>query len=68
MTPKMMTVPTHVVAHLTAHCPGRTDEALHPAFGISYNTWRRIERGEANRASVVARLVDRVASQTANGG
>lgn len=59
----MSTLPSHVVQHLLEHCPGRTDEALQPRFGISYNTWRAIVDGRAIRASVAARLIDRLATE-----
>ena len=31
----MCTLPGEIIAHIVAHCPGRTDEALQPRFGIS---------------------------------
>ncbi|PXA94885.1 hypothetical protein DMC47_20180 [Nostoc sp. 3335mG] len=48
---------------MRAQCPGRTDEALQPRFGISYNTWRRIEQGAAVRASVAERLIRRISCE-----
>ncbi len=60
MSQAMVTLPPEIVSHLLAHCPGRTDEALQPRFGISYNTWRQIERGAALRRSLAERLVERV--------
>lgn len=65
MTQRMMTLPHDIVEHLIANCPSRTDEALQPRFGISYNTWRQIERGAALRRSVAERLVDRVQEERA---
>lgn len=59
----MCVVPSEVVNHLKDNCPARTDEALQPRFGISYNTLRRIERGEAIRQSVALRLVERVTAE-----
>lgn len=59
----MCVVPSDIVNHLIDNCPARTDEALQPRFGISYNTLRRIERGEAIRRSVALRLVERVAAE-----
>jgi len=38
----------------------QTDEALQQAFGISYNTWRRISAGKPIRASVADRLISRL--------
>ena len=39
---------------------GETDEALTAQFGISYNTWRKVRSGQAIRASVAARIEDRL--------
>lgn len=38
-----------------------TDESLNDVFGISYNTWRKIIRGESVRLSVASRLEQRMA-------
>jgi hypothetical protein len=65
MSLAMINLPADVVEHLIANCPGRTDEALQPRFGISYNTWRQIERGAALRRSVAERLITRVAVERA---
>lgn len=46
--------------YILQNCPGRTDEALMDRFGISYNTFRKIERGEAIRASLADRLTRRL--------
>ena len=56
----MVPLPPEIVRYMRAECPGRTDEALQPRFGISYNTWRRIEQGAAVRASVAERLIRRI--------
>ena len=60
-------LPNDAVEYMRANCPGRTDEALQPRFGISYNTWRQIERGAAIRASVAARLLARIESERSAG-
>jgi hypothetical protein len=59
----MMTLPPEIVRHMKENCPGRTDEALQPRFGISYNTWRQIERGASLRRSLAERLIRRVAAE-----
>ena len=59
----MCTLPGEIVDHIVAQCPGRTDEALQPRFGISYNTWRKIAAGEPNRATVAARLIERITAE-----
>lgn len=63
MPPSMMPLPPEIVTHLIENCPGRTDEALQPRFGISYNTWRQIERGAALRRSLAERLIRRVSAE-----
>lgn len=63
MTHPMMTLPPEIVEYILANCPGRTDEALQPRFGISYNTWRRIERGDALRRSLAERLIQRISCE-----
>jgi hypothetical protein len=59
----MCRLPEDIVVHLARHCPARTDEALQPRFGISYNTLRQIERGQAVRASVAQRLIARIRAE-----
>lgn len=59
----MVPLPPEIVRYMRAQCPGRTDEALQPRFGISYNTWRRIEQGAAVRASVAERLIRRISCE-----
>lgn len=59
----MCVLPTDIVNHLAEHCPARTNEALQPRFGISYNTLRQIERGHAVRASVAVRLIERIRAE-----
>ncbi|MGK6320174.1 hypothetical protein [Sphingomonas sp. DT-204] len=63
MPQSMVTLPPDIVRHMIANCPGRTDEALQPRFGISYNTWRQIERGAALRRSLAERLVQRISAE-----
>lgn len=52
-----------IVDHLLHHCPARTDEALMERFGISYNTFRKIERRQPIRVSVADRLRARLATE-----
>lgn len=56
-------LPKVIVVRLERHCPGRTDEALQPRFGISYNTLRQIESGHAVFNSVAQRLIDRIGAE-----
>lgn len=68
MPPSMMTLPPEIVTHMIENCPGRTDEALQPRFGISYNTWRQIERGASLRRSLAERLISRVSAEVSREG
>jgi hypothetical protein len=56
----MERIPAAIIDHMRRNCPARTDEALQDRFGISYNTWRRIDAGRPIRASLAQRIVDRV--------
>jgi hypothetical protein len=67
MPRQLMTLPPEIAAHIIVNCPGRTDEALQPRFGISYNTWRQIERGAALRRSLAERLIRRIAAERDQG-
>jgi len=59
---KMNHVPPSLIALMRASNAPRTDEGLQQAFGISYNTWRRIDAGAAIRALVAERLIARLAA------
>ena len=50
-----------VVRFMTSIVEGQTDECLNAQFGISYNTWRKLRKGEPIRASLADRLEHRVA-------
>ncbi|EQB01444.1 hypothetical protein L288_17825 [Sphingobium quisquiliarum P25] len=63
MTQRMICLPGHIVDHMRANCPGRTDEKLQESFGISYNTWRRIDAGLPIRVNLAERIVQRVNSR-----
>lgn len=41
-----------------------TDESLNAVFGISYNTWRKIIRGEAIRSSLADRIERRMTAKS----
>jgi hypothetical protein len=60
----MMKLDEVFVERLLQDCPGRTDEHLMERFGISYNTFRKIERGESIRASVALRLMEKLQRET----
>lgn len=52
----MVTLDEELVAYMLRECPGRTDEVLMDRFGISYNTFRKIEAGLPIRRSLAERL------------
>lgn len=52
----MINLDEELVAYMLRECPGRTDEALMERFGISYNTFRKIEAGLPIRKSLAERL------------
>lgn len=65
MNRSMCVVPDDVVTMMQRAPVHKTDEGLQQAFGISYNTWRRIDRKEPIRSSVAHRLVARLTQTTA---
>jgi hypothetical protein len=60
MMSSMSPIPQEIVSLMRARRTPQADEALQQAFGISYNTWQRINAGQAIRASVAARLIQRL--------
>lgn len=54
--------------YLLQECPGRTDSVLMERFGISYNTFRKIEAGDLIRRSVAVRLEQRLRAEYASRG
>jgi hypothetical protein len=62
----MKVVPPDLVAAIRAGLAGRTNAALMPCYGISYNTWRKLQGGNAIRRSVAERLERRRAGGDAS--
>lgn len=60
---KVVAVEPRVVQIMLAMMPRQTPEDVQAHFGIGINTWHKIRRGEAVRASVAHRLIDRVQRQ-----
>lgn len=58
-----MALPDEIIMHMIQQRPGKTDEALQARFGISYNTWRQIERRGLLRRSLAERLIARVSRE-----
>lgn len=59
----MEQIPVAIVDHMRRTCPARTDEALQDRFGISYNTWRRIDAERPIRRSLAQRIIKRVGTE-----
>lgn len=59
----MEQIPVAIVDHVRRTCPARTDEALQDRFGISYNTWRRIDAERPIRRSLAQRIIKRVGTE-----
>lgn len=51
--------------YMLRQCPKRTKAVLMERFGISYNTFRKIEAGDAIRSSVAERLEERLQQELA---
>ncbi|OJY68082.1 MAG: hypothetical protein BGP16_14510 [Sphingobium sp. 66-54] len=60
MTQRMIILPPAVRDHMRASNAVRTDEGMRAMFGISYNTWKRIDGGDPIRASLASRLLSRM--------
>ncbi|MCU6455107.1 hypothetical protein LPN01_13565 [Sphingomonas sp. A2-49] len=60
-------VPRDIVEAMRVGLAGQTNAALMPRYGISYNTWRKVQVGEAIRRSVAERLEQRL-RDTGSGG
>lgn len=53
-------VPHHIVEAIRIGLAGQTHAVLMPRYGISYNTWRKVQVGDAIRRSVAERLEQRL--------
>ena len=49
--------------YLLRNCPTRTERVLMERFGISYNTFRKIEAGSLIRRSLAVRLESRLEAE-----
>ncbi len=59
----MIKLKREFATHILKHAPARTDAALRDQFGISYNTFRKIECGQPIRSTLAARLQAKVKSE-----
>lgn len=53
-------VPRDIVETMRIGLAGQTNAALMSRYGISYNTWRKVQVGDAIRRSVAERLEQRL--------
>ncbi|MGP7795209.1 hypothetical protein [Sphingomonas sp. CLY1604] len=60
MTGTLRLIPEEIVLEMRRLSVPKTDEGLQQVFGISYNTWRRIDRHQPIRSSVAERLIERM--------
>ena len=60
MSGSLRLLPEEIVSEMRRLSVPKTDEGLQQVFGISYNTWRRIDRGQPIRSSVAERLIRRM--------
>lgn len=60
-------VPRDIVEAMRVDLSEQTNSALMPRYGISYNTWRKVQVGDAIRRSVAERLEQRL-RDTCSGG
>jgi uncharacterized protein (DUF2384 family) len=57
---KMVKLPKDIADKIIRFSTGRTDSMLQKELGISYNTWRKIKRGQPLRESLAARIISRI--------
>lgn len=63
MTGTTRLIPETIVSEMRRLSVPKTDEGLQQVFGISYNTWRRIDRCQPIRSSVAERLIHRMCTE-----
>ncbi|GAO56594.1 MULTISPECIES: hypothetical protein [unclassified Novosphingobium] len=61
--PRAYVVRIDLVHEMSRRCIAQTSTSLSDQFGISWNTWSKLRRGEPIRRSVALRLVKRVLAQ-----
>lgn len=59
----MVRLNEEIALHILSQCTGRTKSALRDRFGISYNTFRKIEHGEPIRSSLAERLENKIKTE-----
>jgi hypothetical protein len=60
IAPRAYVVDHDLVRDMMRRCASQTSRGLNDQFGISWNTWSKIRKGQPIRRSVALRLVSRV--------
>ncbi|MES2496078.1 MAG: hypothetical protein V4618_08190 [Pseudomonadota bacterium] len=58
--PRAYVVDHSLVREMMQRCVSQTPSSLSDQFGISWNTWSKLRKGQPIRCSVALRLVSRV--------
>ncbi len=61
--PKAYVVDLGLVSDMARKCASQTPTSLNNQFGISWNTWSKLRKGQPIRRSVAMRLVSRVLAE-----
>lgn len=61
--PKAYVVDMMLVSDMARKCASQTQVNLNSQFGISWNTWSKLRKGQPIRRSVALRLVSRVLTE-----
>jgi hypothetical protein len=59
-SPRAYVVSHELVREMMQRCASQTSRGLNDQFGISWNTWTKLRKGQPIRRSVALRLVSRV--------
>jgi hypothetical protein len=65
--PRAYVVDLGLVSDMARRCTSQTSFGLTNQFGISWNTWSKLRKGQPIRRSVALRLVSRVLAETGHG-
>jgi hypothetical protein len=61
--PRAYVVDMLLVSNMARKCASQTPVNLNDQFGISWNTWSKLRKGQPIRRSVALRLVSRVLNE-----
>ncbi|WP_419815701.1 hypothetical protein [Glacieibacterium sp.] len=65
--PRAYVVDLGLVSDMARRCASQTAFGLTNQFGISWNTWSKLRKGQPIRRSVALRLVSRVLAEAGHG-